>query len=277
MADSDSSGVISSAVELGGVVEDLVEPSDSSHGVGVVDDSDDDEINEPEEPLAPSSPSLAKSSSSSSSSELASSGSVKSSMSSVNSSALVVNLLGSVIIMGFAFAISHAWKLRRERRGENKTSAKRLAARSSKNLANKDKDKKKVDDKEKAKAAEKQKEKAPPPAPVPKEANKPEPAAAAPPASAPKPAAPAAPKTATQTTAPKPAAPAAPKTATQEVFGGFGVFTPSGVKKSCLFCGDDNPETHLLRCSVCKSVYFCSRACQRAAWPTHKAECNAKK
>ena len=260
MADSsdDSSSSGEAVVDEESPISVVVSASAVEDGGGVEDD--DDEVEESSE----QSPSL---SSSASVSELAgSSGSGKVSMASVNSSAFVVNLLGSVIIMGFAFAISHAWKLRRERRGENKTSAKRLAARSSKNSA----DKKKVDDKEKekAKAAEKEKEKAPPPAPVPKEANKPEPAAAAPPASAPKPAAPAAPKTATQTTAPKPAAPAAPKTATQ---------APDGVKKSCLFCGDDNPETHLLRCSVCKSVYFCSRACQRAAWPTHKAECNAKK
>ncbi len=31
----------------------------------------------------------------------------------------------------------------------------------------------------------------------------------------------------------------------------------------------------LKACSACRSVYYCSEACQRAAWPAHKAECKA--
>lgn len=39
----------------------------------------------------------------------------------------------------------------------------------------------------------------------------------------------------------------------------------------CLACGKGGAE--LLRCSRCRSVRFCSVACQRAAWKDHKADC----
>jgi len=40
---------------------------------------------------------------------------------------------------------------------------------------------------------------------------------------------------------------------------------------SCLACA--SPATR--KCGRCKRVYFCSPACQRAAWPSHKAACRA--
>ena len=43
--------------------------------------------------------------------------------------------------------------------------------------------------------------------------------------------------------------------------------------KACLACGAC--EGKLMRCGSCKTVFFCSRDCQIAAWPAHKAECAA--
>ena len=36
-------------------------------------------------------------------------------------------------------------------------------------------------------------------------------------------------------------------------------------------CSCGQPST--LRCSQCKSMYYCSKACQRQHWPAHKASC----
>lgn len=33
-------------------------------------------------------------------------------------------------------------------------------------------------------------------------------------------------------------------------------------------------KDNLLRCSDCKSTYYCGRACQKLAWKIHKLECN---
>ncbi|EGB08715.1 hypothetical protein AURANDRAFT_25670, partial [Aureococcus anophagefferens] len=39
---------------------------------------------------------------------------------------------------------------------------------------------------------------------------------------------------------------------------------------SCFHCGAA-PATN--RCSRCKAVHFCSRACQQSAWPQHRRTC----
>lgn len=39
--------------------------------------------------------------------------------------------------------------------------------------------------------------------------------------------------------------------------------------------GGAAPIILLKACSACRSVWYCSPECQRAAWPTHKAECQA--
>merc|ERR1740121_512720 len=39
----------------------------------------------------------------------------------------------------------------------------------------------------------------------------------------------------------------------------------------CASCGKDNGR--LERCARCKSVLFCSHACQKKAWKWHKADC----
>ena len=38
----------------------------------------------------------------------------------------------------------------------------------------------------------------------------------------------------------------------------------------CFACGRDGADA---KCSRCKAVVFCGRACQRRAWGAHKAEC----
>jgi WD40 repeat protein len=44
-------------------------------------------------------------------------------------------------------------------------------------------------------------------------------------------------------------------------------------KKSCAVCG---LEGHLLRCSRCKSCWYCTKEHQRDDWPTHKLTCHAQ-
>ena len=71
------------------------------------------------------------------------------------------------------------------------------------------------------------------------------------------------------------AAPAAPASADEEP---AAAAAPPSVpaarpSRSCHRCGCDNAQKRLSRCSRCKAVYFCSRECQAAAWPTHKGEC----
>mmetsp|Transcript_19762 Transcript_19762/g.38702 ORF Transcript_19762/g.38702 Transcript_19762/m.38702 type:complete len:360 (-) Transcript_19762:1389-2468(-) len=43
---------------------------------------------------------------------------------------------------------------------------------------------------------------------------------------------------------------------------------------NCWACLKPSSEASLLRCSRCKVARFCSKGCQRTAWPTHKHECN---
>jgi hypothetical protein len=46
--------------------------------------------------------------------------------------------------------------------------------------------------------------------------------------------------------------------------------------KSCAHCGAREAHVaHLKRCSACKGVVLCSKACQLANWPAHKAACKA--
>jgi hypothetical protein len=42
---------------------------------------------------------------------------------------------------------------------------------------------------------------------------------------------------------------------------------------ACAFCGERGGR----RCGRCKAVRFCDDDCAAAAWPTHKAACNAAK
>ena len=48
---------------------------------------------------------------------------------------------------------------------------------------------------------------------------------------------------------------------------------PNFTKPTCDHCGE--AALHLRACSACKSVRYCSKVCQVAAWKTggHKAEC----
>ena len=41
--------------------------------------------------------------------------------------------------------------------------------------------------------------------------------------------------------------------------------------KQCAVCG--SREGKVKRCAGCRSVYYCGRSCQKAAWPTHKNFC----
>lgn len=42
----------------------------------------------------------------------------------------------------------------------------------------------------------------------------------------------------------------------------------------CDGCQQDNSQ--LFRCSRCHRVVYCSKDCQRTAWPSHKQACNAQ-
>jgi len=41
----------------------------------------------------------------------------------------------------------------------------------------------------------------------------------------------------------------------------------------CHHCSKTGPAKQFMRCSRCKSAFYCGRECQVAAWPAHKAQC----
>jgi hypothetical protein len=46
------------------------------------------------------------------------------------------------------------------------------------------------------------------------------------------------------------------------------------MQRECDVCGARGDRaTKLLKCDGCKSVLYCSEACQRAHWPEHKRVC----
>eukprot|EP00897_Mesotaenium_endlicherianum_P005400 jgi/Mesen1/4889/ME000244S04067 len=46
---------------------------------------------------------------------------------------------------------------------------------------------------------------------------------------------------------------------------------PKGAPKACDVCGVVDKKVH--RCTVCKAAAYCSRECQKLAWPSHKELC----
>jgi hypothetical protein len=47
----------------------------------------------------------------------------------------------------------------------------------------------------------------------------------------------------------------------------------SVVEKVCTVCSVGSSDVKLRHCSVCKSIYYCSKKCQAAHWPIHKQHC----
>jgi len=45
----------------------------------------------------------------------------------------------------------------------------------------------------------------------------------------------------------------------------------------CAWCGKTEENESLLRCPDCKNIFYCSKVCQKAAWPEHKLTCEALK
>ena len=45
----------------------------------------------------------------------------------------------------------------------------------------------------------------------------------------------------------------------------------ASVSSSCGFCGAE--KEHLSKCSRCKSVFYCSKECQKSHWKAYKANC----
>mmetsp|Transcript_9023 Transcript_9023/g.20056 ORF Transcript_9023/g.20056 Transcript_9023/m.20056 type:complete len:179 (-) Transcript_9023:902-1438(-) len=48
----------------------------------------------------------------------------------------------------------------------------------------------------------------------------------------------------------------------------------SETNASCTHCGE---AAGVLKCGTCKAAQYCSKACQKAAWPAHKLKCKARR
>merc|ERR1719506_3225589 len=61
---------------------------------------------------------------------------------------------------------------------------------------------------------------------------------------------------------------ATPGTEDTKVAAALSIYSPS---RSCFFCGAIRDD--LLKCSACRSAYFCNTSCQKAGWKDHKRRC----
>lgn len=52
---------------------------------------------------------------------------------------------------------------------------------------------------------------------------------------------------------------------------------PTRKPKVCAQCGARPEGVQMLQCGVCKTVVYCSRECQKAHWPKHKAKCQKRR
>ena len=55
---------------------------------------------------------------------------------------------------------------------------------------------------------------------------------------------------------------------------GYSLCTLPPMEK-CAVCGKQGEASAIPRCSRCKMIRYCSRACQSTDWPRHKAACKA--
>uniref|UniRef100_A0A915A697 MYND-type domain-containing protein n=1 Tax=Parascaris univalens TaxID=6257 RepID=A0A915A697_PARUN len=52
---------------------------------------------------------------------------------------------------------------------------------------------------------------------------------------------------------------------------------PKYLPNYCSYCLEPDRTTKLEKCAACKSIFYCSRSCQKADWPMHKVECKFSK
>ena len=43
------------------------------------------------------------------------------------------------------------------------------------------------------------------------------------------------------------------------------------MEKKCSNC--KNEQTNLLKCSICKTTFYCNKDCQKSDWPNHQQTC----
>lgn len=43
------------------------------------------------------------------------------------------------------------------------------------------------------------------------------------------------------------------------------------MEKKCSNC--KNERTDLLKCSICKTTFYCNKDCQKSDWPNHRQTC----